>query len=134
LLGDEVQAIKTVSLIYQWICVTAKPYESQWSWERIKQHLEGVWSHIDLSLDLIALHQEISDIQNSDLPIIQPADVAAQVLDTLKSFNTFNILRHSFWIMLGMALLILLILCLFSVTCQTGLYQLFKLKADLHHI
>jgi hypothetical protein len=76
LLGDEVQTIKTcVSLhchsSYQWIYVTAKPYnESQWSWKRIKQHLKGVWSHTNLSLDLIASHQEISDIQNSDFPII----------------------------------------------------------------
>jgi hypothetical protein len=93
LLGDEVQTMKThVSLhchsSYQWICVTAKPYnKSQWSWEHIKQHLKGVWSHANLSLDLIALHQETSDIQNCDLPIIQPSDVTAQVLDALKGFN-----------------------------------------------
>jgi hypothetical protein len=80
------------------------------------------------------LHQEILDIQNSNLPIIQPSDVAAWVMDVLKVFNPFNILRHSFWIMLGMALFILLILCLFPVVCQIGLYQLFKLKVDLHHI
>jgi hypothetical protein len=65
LLGDEVQAIKTrVSLhchsSYQLIYITAKPYnESQRSWECIKQHLKGVWSHTNLSLDLVALHQEI---------------------------------------------------------------------------
>jgi DNA-directed RNA polymerase subunit H (RpoH/RPB5) len=101
---------------YQWICVTAKLYnESQWSWECIKQHLKGVWSHINLSLDLVLLHQEILNIQNSDLPIIQPSDVADQVLDALKGFITFNILRHSFWIMLRMAFLVLLILCLFPV-------------------
>jgi hypothetical protein len=136
LLGDEVQAIKThLSLCchssYQWIHVTAKPYnEYQWSWEHIKQHLKGVWSHTNLSLDLVVLHQEILDIQNSNLPIIQPSDVVAWVLDTLKGFNPFNILRHSFWIMLGMPFLILLILCLFLVICYIGMYQLFKLKAD----
>jgi hypothetical protein len=102
LLGDEVKAIKTHESLhchssYQWICVTAKPYnESQWSWERIKQHLEGIWSHTNLSLDLVALHQEILDIQNSNLPTIQPSDVATQVLNALKRFNPFNILRHLF--------------------------------------
>jgi hypothetical protein len=48
---------------YQWICVTTKPYNvSQWSWERIKQHLKGVLSHTNLSLDLVALYQEMLDI------------------------------------------------------------------------
>jgi hypothetical protein len=36
--------------------------------------------------------------------------------------------------MLGMALLILFMLCLFPVVCQVGIYQLFKLKVDLHHV
>jgi hypothetical protein len=139
MLGDEVQAIKThVSLhchsSYQWICVTGKPYKSQWSWEHIKQHLKGVWSHTNLSLDLVALHQEILNIQSSKLPIIQPSDVAAWVLDALKGFKPFNIVRYSFWIMLKMAFLILLILCLFLVICQIDMYHLFKLKVDLHHI
>jgi hypothetical protein len=123
MLGDEVQAIKThVSLhchsSYQWICVTGKPYKSQWSWEHIKQHLKGVWSHTNLSLDLVALHQEILNIQSSKLPIIQPSDVAAWVLDALKGFKPFNIVRYSFWIMLKMAFLILLILCLFPVMAE----------------
>jgi hypothetical protein len=82
----------------------------------------------------MALHKKILDIQNSKLPIIHPEIVANRVQDALKGFNPFNILRHSFWIMVGMAFLILLILCLFPVICQTGMYQLFKLKVDLHHI
>jgi hypothetical protein len=91
-------------------------------------------SHTDLSTDLMALHKEILDIQSSKLPIIHPGIVASRVLHALQGFNPFNILRHSFWIMLGMAFPILLILCLFPVICQIGMYQLFKLKADLHHI
>jgi hypothetical protein len=49
-----------------------------------------------MSLDLVALHQEILDIQNSNFPIIQLSDVATWVLNGLKGFNPFNILRHSF--------------------------------------
>jgi hypothetical protein len=82
----------------------------------------------------MALHKKILDIQNSKLPIIHPEKVANRVLDALQGFNTFNILRHLFWIMLEMALLILLILCLLPAVCQIGMYQLFKLKTDLHHV
>jgi hypothetical protein len=82
----------------------------------------------------MALHKEILDTQNSKLPIIHPGRVANRLLDALQVFNLFNILRHSSWIMLEMALLILLMLCLFPVICQIGMYQLFKLKVDLHHV
>jgi hypothetical protein len=82
----------------------------------MKQHLKGVWSHTNLSLDLVALHQEILiNTQNSKLPIIQPSDVATRVLDALKDLTY---LRHSFWIMLKKAFLILLILCLFPVMAE----------------
>jgi hypothetical protein len=82
----------------------------------------------------MALHKEILDIKNSKLPIIHLGKVANTVLDALQGFNSFNILRHAFWIMLEMALLTLLMLCLFPVVCQIGMYQLFKLKADLCHV
>jgi hypothetical protein len=82
----------------------------------------------------MALHKEILDIQNTKLPIIYPGKAANRVLDASQGFNPFNILIYSFWIMLEMALLILLVLCLFPAICQIDMYQLFKLKADLHHI
>jgi hypothetical protein len=49
----------------------------------------------------MAFHKEILDILNSKLPIIHPGEVANRVLDALQGLNPFNILRHSFWILLG---------------------------------
>jgi hypothetical protein len=52
-----------------------------------------------LSIDLMALHKEILGIQNSKLPNIHPGEVASRVLDELQGFNSFHVLRHSFWIL-----------------------------------
>jgi hypothetical protein len=66
-----------------------------------KHHLQVVWSHTGLRIYLMALHKEILDIQNSKLPIIHPGEVANRVLSALQGFNPFNILRHTFWILMG---------------------------------
>jgi hypothetical protein len=75
-----------------------------------------VFGSIQISIDLMALHKEILDIQNSKLPIIHPGEVASRVLDALQGFNPFNILRHSFWILMG--IIILFSLC--SVCSQSS--------------
>jgi hypothetical protein len=49
----------------------------------------------------MALPKEILDIQNSKLPIIHPEKVANRVLNALQGFNPFNILRYTFWILMG---------------------------------
>jgi hypothetical protein len=66
----------------------------------------------------MSLHKEILDIQNSKLPIIYPRKVANRVLDALQGFNPFDILRHSFWIMLEMAFLILLFCVYFQSSAK----------------
>jgi hypothetical protein len=140
MIGDEVQALKTRASLrchasFQWICVTSKPYnDSHGDWENIKHHLQGVWFHTDLSIDLMTLHKEILDTQNSKLPIIHSGEVANRVLDALQGFNIFNILRHSFWILMGIIVLLLIVFCLFPVFCRFGMSQIFWLRAELHHV
>jgi hypothetical protein len=46
----------------------------------MKHYLQGVFSHTNLSIDFMALHKEILDIQKSKLPIIHPKEVATRVL------------------------------------------------------
>uniref|UniRef100_A0A8I3XCY6 Retroviral envelope protein GP41-like domain-containing protein n=1 Tax=Callithrix jacchus TaxID=9483 RepID=A0A8I3XCY6_CALJA len=56
---------------YKYICVTSAPYnDSQWQRPLIKAHLQGIWSHNNLSLDISRLQQEISaiDLSRSQLP------------------------------------------------------------------
>jgi hypothetical protein len=81
----------------------------------MKHHLQGVWSHTGLSIDLMALHKEILDIQNSKLSIICPGEVANRVLNALQGFNPFNIFRHSFSILMGTIILLLIVFYLFPV-------------------
>jgi hypothetical protein len=78
----DVQALKARASLgclasFRWICVTSKPYnDCHWDWECTKHHLQGVQSHTDLRINLMALHKEILDIQNSKLPIVHPGEVA----------------------------------------------------------
>jgi hypothetical protein len=82
MIGDEVQALKARASLgclasFRWICVTSKPYnDCHRDWECTKHHLQGVQSHTDLRINLMALHKEILDIQNSKLPIVHPGEVA----------------------------------------------------------
>jgi hypothetical protein len=72
---------------------------------------------------LMALHKEILDIQNSKLSVIHPGKVANIVLHVLQEFNSFNILRHSFCILLGIITLLLIVFFLFPVFCRFGMSE-----------
>jgi hypothetical protein len=82
----------------------------------------------------MALHKEILDIQNSKLPIIHPGEVASRVLDALQGFNPFNILRHSFWILLRNSILLPIVFYLFPVFCRFGMSQIFWIRVGIHHV
>ena len=58
---------------FKWMCVIPlQVNESMHSWERIRNHILGVWNHSDFSIDISKLHQHIqnrkqveSDFSNS---------------------------------------------------------------------
>jgi hypothetical protein len=81
----------------------------------------------------MALCKEILDIQKSKLPIIHPGE-AASVLDALQGFNPFHILRHSFWTLMGIIALLLIVFCLFPVFCRFGMSQICQFRAELHYV
>lgn len=78
-------------------------------------HLQDIWHHNNLSLDLNNLHQEILDIQNAKDTIINPKDLTKDLLDSLQGFNLLNMLKHTFWILAGIECL-LVFFCAFSVS------------------
>lgn len=45
-------------------------------------------------------------------------DLAKQVLDHLKGFNPFNMLRHTVWYMIALVSVIIILFCLVLVSCQ----------------
>lgn len=70
LLGGEIHSIKAqlplcCHAAFKWICVTP-----QWYWNKVKNHLEGIWSPNNSSLDIAKLHQEIQDIHDSHLETV----------------------------------------------------------------
>jgi hypothetical protein len=120
MIGNVVQTLKARTSLrchasFQWYALP--PYnDSHWDWECIKHHLQGVWSHIVLSIDLMALHKGILDIQSKQLPIIHPGETANRMLNALQGFNPLNISKQSFWILTG-----IIIFCSFySVYSQSS--------------
>ncbi|MHC3394837.1 hypothetical protein ACLQ2E_36125, partial [Streptomyces lavendulocolor] len=50
------------------ICVTPlKVNETDFEWEKIKNHISGIWNSSDISLDLGKLHNQIATLEHSRL-------------------------------------------------------------------
>lgn len=136
-LGDQFVVLKTVTQLichdaYKHICVT--PLEFNGSWDRVRLHLQGVWNHANISLDLLQLQQEIDAISHSMLHYDDPGDLANQILDQLNGLNPFNLLRHSFWYILGLFLLCLVILFLLCCLWRSLSTQLVTSQARIHFL
>lgn len=62
--------------------MTRKKYnDTQYPWERVKNHVLGIWHHANASLDLMQLHQELLDLQNS--PPLAEGDLTTDFLQAL---------------------------------------------------
>ena len=72
-IGTELQALKVKMALpchadYQWICVTPlKVNETDFEWEKIKNHISGVWNSSDIGLGLGKLHNQIATMEHSGL-------------------------------------------------------------------
>ena len=53
---------------YRWICGTPlKVNETDFEWEKIKNHISGIWNSSDIGLDLGKLHNQIATMEHSRL-------------------------------------------------------------------
>ena len=72
-IGIELQALKVKMVLtchadYRWICVTSlKVNETDYEWEKIKNHISGVWNSSDIGLDLGKLHNQIQTLEHPRL-------------------------------------------------------------------
>ena len=70
-IGTDLQALKLKMALschadYRWICVTSlKVNETDYEWEKIKNHISGVWNSSDIGLDLGKLHNQIQTLKHS---------------------------------------------------------------------
>ena len=101
-IGTELQALKVKMALschadYQWTCMTSlKVNETVYEWEKIKNHISGVWNSSDIGLDLGKLHNQIQTLEHSRLDFI----TAGAANDFFHTFFNFisgkNILSNIF--------------------------------------
>jgi hypothetical protein len=118
---------------FQHICVTVVPYnKSAYPWQSIKAHVMGAWENSNDTLNMQHLRQQILAMQRASDQVISPANMAKTTLDELQGFNPLNVLKYSFWYLMGIGILLLICFCIFSVRCQAIQKLFFGLNTRLH--
>jgi hypothetical protein len=64
--------------------------------------------------------------------VVSPANTAKTILDELEGSNPFNLLKHSFWYLAGVSVLLFTCFLVFSVGCHTVQRNLLGLRVRLH--
>nr|ABV71132.1 envelope glycoprotein [Ovis aries] len=138
-LGEQVQSINFRMKIqchanYKWICVTKKPYNtSDFPWDKVKKHLQGIWFNTNVSLDLLQLHNEILNIENSPKATLNIADTVDNFLQNL--FSNFPSL-HSLWrsiIAVGVVLtVVLIVICLAPCLIRSIVKEFLHMRILIH--
>ncbi|KAL0626541.1 envelope glycoprotein [Plecturocebus cupreus] len=120
LLGDKVYNIQNLLSLhchaeYKYICVTNAPYnESVWQWPLVKVHLQGIWSHNNLSLDILKLQKQIYAIDITRDQLSQDDTIAKDIVNTLSSWLHWTHLPSlSTIIGIGVFILLLILFLLF---------------------
>ena len=138
-IGTELQALKvkmalTCHTDYRWICVTSlKVNETDYEWEKIKNHISGIWNSSDIGLDLGKLHNQIQTLEHSQLDFT----TAGSANDFFHTFSNFisgkNILSNIFsYAAVGALILLLIIIlpCIVRILRQNNQ----KLVTELHWV
>lgn len=117
---------------YRWICVTPlKVNQSLHSWEKIKNHIQGIWNHSDFSLDICDLHRQINNINQAE-ESFSASEVATNFFTSLTSFvGEKN--WSSFIVNIAVTIGALMIcLCLFPVFLKLIFNSISRVSAELH--
>ena len=136
-IGTQLQALKMKMALschadYQWICATSlKVNETDYEWEKIKNHISGVWNSSDIGLDLGKPHNQIQTLEHSQLDFT----TAGAANDFFHTFSNFisgkNILSNILGYVATGALILLLIIilpCIVRILRQ----NIQKLATELH--
>ncbi|KAL0626342.1 envelope glycoprotein [Plecturocebus cupreus] len=139
-LGDKVYNMQSRMTLrchvdFKYICVTNTPYnDTEWSWPLVKAHLQGIWSHNNLSLDVLKLQQQIHAIDFSRQELPRDATIAHDIVDTLSSWTRgFHLPSLSIIISIRGCVLLLIILLPFLFRLVFSSLQQLQLKlSELH--
>ena len=117
---------------YRWICVTSlEVNEIDFEWERIKNHILGVWNSSDISLDLGKLHNQIQTLEHFRLDFT----TTGEANDFFHIFSNFIsgktiLFTVSSYVALGAIILLLIIIlpCIVRILRQS----IRNLATELH--
>lgn len=119
--------------LYEHICVTSHRYnESDVPWDRVKNHLLGIWHNSNTSLDLLKLHKTIQDITNAPAIKVDLAKETEQIFNALTShFPSLTGISH-FIILAGIgALAFIVMITIFPYFVRTVVGQMRNVRLDL---
>ena len=111
-----------------------KVNETDYEWEKIKNHIPGVWNSSDIGLDLGKLHNQIQTLEHSRLDFTT-AGAANNFFHTFSNFisGKKNILSNIFsYVEVGALFLLLIIIlpCIVRILRQNNQ----KLVTELHWV
>jgi len=120
----ELQALKVRLALschadYLWICVTPlKVNETDYNWEKIKNHISVVWNSSDISLDLGKLHNQITTMEHSQLDFTA-AGVASDFFHTFSNFISGKNFLSTIFSYAAVVVLILLLVIILPCIVRT---------------
>ena len=133
----ELQALKVKLVLscyadYQWICVTPlKVNETDYNWEKIKNHISGVWNSSSTSLDLEKLHNQIKTVEQSRLDFTA-SGVASDFFHIFSNFISGKTILSNIFSYAAVAALILLLVIILPCIVKTLWLSTQKLTTELH--
>ena len=136
-IGTELQALKVKMALschadYRWICVTPlKVNETDYDWEKIKNHISGVWNSSDIGLDLGKLHDQIATMEHSRLDFTA-AGAANDFFHTCSNFISGKNILSTVFSYVAVAALILLLIIILPCIVRILRQSTQKLATELH--
>ena len=138
-IGTELQSLKVKMALschadYRWICVTSlKVNETDFEWERVKNHILGVWNSSDISLDLGKLHNQIQTLEHSRLDFTAAGE-ANDFFHTFSDFISGKTLLTTVSSYAAVGAIILLLVIVLPCVVRTLRQSIQNLATDLHLI
>ena len=135
--GTELQALRIRLALsyhanYRWICVTPlKVNDTDYNWERIKNHILGVWNSSSISLDLGKLHGQIKTLEHSRLDFTA-AGAANEFFHTFSNFITGKNILSTIFSYAAVAALVLLLIIILPCIVRTLRQSTQKLVTEIH--
>ena len=136
-IGTELQALKVKMALschtdYRWICVISlKVNKTDYEWEKIKNHISGVWNSSDISLDLGKLHNQIQTMEHSRLDFTATG-LANDFFHTFSNFISGKYILSTVFSYAAVGALILLLIIILPCIVRILQQSTQKLMTELH--